>query len=120
MGDRVKQVIVVNLAAPMELGRLVAQACHSAVLNVLSRGSWNEDTFSLTTQDFALKWWMKEQFTKVVCKAWGDDQMLAIKKEAEDNGLYVAMMQEDGYITSIAIGPAEIEKFRWAEKLPLL
>lgn len=118
----VKQIIVVNMAAPMSLGRLVAQSCHASMLSILNRGSWDGDVFSLKTDDdsFALKYWMKESFTKVACKAWGAEQMLAIKADAESRGLYVSVMEEEGHITAIALGPAESKKLEFTKSLVLL
>lgn len=127
MADIVKQIIVVNMAVPMPIGRLMAQAAHASVSSILSRGSWtqygidNADyTFELHTKDAALKWWMEEQFTKVVCKAWGKDMMLKIKAEAEAKGVYVSVMEEDGFITAIALGPALIEDLEFTKGLALM
>jgi len=120
MADIVKQVIIINLKAPMSLGRLMAQAAHASVLNILSRGGWENDIFILNVQDFALRWWMKKQFTKVVCKAWGNDQMLEIKTEAEEKGIYVSVMEEEGFITALALGPAEIKDLKFTKTLALM
>ena len=120
MADIVKQVIVVNMAVPMPIGRLMAQAAHASVLNILNRGTWNENNFTISTKDFALKWWMEEQFTKVVCKAWGKEQMLKLKEKAESLGIYVSVMEEDTFITAMALGPAIIKDLEFTKTLPLM
>jgi peptidyl-tRNA hydrolase len=125
--DSVKQVLVVNMAVPFPLGRLAAQISHASVSNIITRGKWDKDideegyyTFTLKTKDKALKWWMEEQFTKVVCKAWGKEQMLKVKAEAEEKGIYVGVMEEDGFITAIALGPAFIEDLEFTKGLALM
>ena len=120
MADNIKQVIVVNMSVPMAIGRLVAQAAHASVLNILNRGEWKNETFSLKTEDLPLTYWMKGEFTKVILKAWGKDQMLKIKQQAEGKGIYTSVMEEDGFITAIALGPAERSDLKFTEVLPLL
>lgn len=120
MPDIVKQVIVVNMAVPMPIGRLMAQAAHASVLNILNRGTWSDHTFTIHTDDDALKWWMEEQFTKVVCKAWGKESMMKIKAKAEELGIYVSVMEEDGFITAIALGPALVKDLEFTKGLALM
>ena len=120
MADRVKQVIVVNMATPMPIGRLMAQAAHASVLNILNRGTWKDHIFTIDTEDVALRWWMEEEFTKVVCKAWGKEAMMKIKETAENKNVAVSLMEEDGFITALALGPALKEELEFIKVLPLM
>jgi peptidyl-tRNA hydrolase len=122
MNDRpVQQAIIVNLDSHMGLGRIVAQAAHSSILSLLKKGVWNNKDFHITGIDDALQFWMKESFTKVTFRGWGNDHMTTLQREAETLGLDVAVMQEEGIITAIAIGPDYSDKIRpVTEKLRLL
>jgi peptidyl-tRNA hydrolase len=131
MADIVKQVIVVNMAVPFPIGRLMAHAAHASVSNILKRGSWTTTItdrpsgetkyiYELHTKDAALKWWMEEQFTKVVCKAWGKEAMMKIKAQAEEKGIYVSVMEEEGFVTAIALGPALIKDLEFTKQLSLM
>lgn len=121
MPDEVKQVLVVNMAVPMTIGRLMAQVTHAAVLNVIDRGNWKDHTFTVdATNDPAYELWMAEQFTAVVCKAWGKEAMLKIKAQAEALGIHVSVMEEDGFITAIGIGPASIKNLEFTKGLALM
>lgn len=110
-----KQVIIVNMAANMPIGRLTAQACHASLLNILNRGEWKGSTFSVNAKhDPDLEYWMKEGFTKVVFKEWGEDRLMEILKYAQALGLQSSSMVEDDdgllTLTAIALGPAESSK----------
>jgi peptidyl-tRNA hydrolase len=120
MADEVKQVIVVNMAVPFPLGRLMAQIAHASMLNIVNRGTWNGDKFSIDADDLALRFWLKDHYTKVVCKAWGKEQMMKIKAEAEKRKLYVALMEEEGFITALAIGPADVKDLSFTDTLALV
>jgi peptidyl-tRNA hydrolase len=121
MADPIKQVIVINMASKMPLGRLLAQAMHASTLNIIDRGKWDGDKLTIdATGDFPLKKWLGEQFTKVVCKAWGEDQLLTIRDKAIKKGVHVSMMREDGEMTAIALGPDFRERLAFTEVLPLL
>lgn len=125
MADSVKMVIVVNMAVPMPIGRLMAQAAHASVSSILSRGEWTsfeggEHKFELYTKDEALQLWCSEQFTKVVCKAWGKEAMMKIIDQAKERDVHVAVMEEDGFITAIALGPSLIKDLEFTKQLALM
>lgn len=106
MSNSVKQVLVVNLAANMGIGRLFSQAAHSSIMSLLQEGKWEGNTFTILNVDDTLKYWMKESFTKVVVKAWGEDQLRDLEKEASRNGIRTALFTEDdGQVTCLALGP---------------
>lgn len=91
----------------MPLGRLVAQAAHASYLAVLHEGTWEEyNKFTIDTSgDLALDDWLKNSFTKVVCKAWGRQALIDLKDEADRLGIKNGLMEEDGELTALAIGP---------------
>ena len=103
-----KQAIIVNMAVDYPLGRIVAQTCHASVLNILQQGTWDENEFRINTSGREeLKYWLKEHFTKVVFKVWGEDQLLDIIAQAERKGIpYSVMVEDDGNKTAIALGPS--------------
>ena len=51
---------------------------------------------------------MKESFTKIVVKAWGEDQLKALEKQAISRGISSSIFTEDtGEMTCLALGPAD-------------
>jgi peptidyl-tRNA hydrolase len=121
MADPISQKIVVNMDIPMSLGRICAQAAHASWLAVLQQGKWYpdefmpyggaEETFIIDTHGKApLRSWLQDQFTKVMLRGWGDQMLLDLKTEAEKLGLPVGLMEEDGHLTALAIGPAYTEE----------
>lgn len=117
-----KQIIVINMEANMPLGRLVAQAAHASYIAVLHQGEWIENNkFVLdTTNDKPFEDWLKNSFTKIVCKTWGKQSLLDIKEEADKLGLKTGLMEEDGELTALAIGPEPNEALRHFGYLKLL
>ena len=105
--SNIKQVLVVNLAANMGIGRLFSQAAHSSIMSLLQEGIWDGDNFVIPNADDTLRYWMQESFTKVVVKAWGEDQLRELEKEASRKGIRTALFIEDtGETTCLALGPA--------------
>lgn len=107
-----QQAIIVNLDSHMGLGRIVAQACHSSILSLLKKGEWDNNNFHITNVEEALEFWMKESFTKVTFRAWGNDHMLSLQKEAEGLGLSTALMEEEGIITALSVGPDYADRIK--------
>ncbi len=102
----VKQVIVVNMKVPFPIGRLDAQSCHACGNAILSMGRWlNKSTFIIDGVKPEIRKWMDEEPTKVVCKEWGRDALMALYTEAKAKGLPCGMEEDDGFLTAIAIGP---------------
>ena len=117
----VRQIIVANLATPFPLGRLSAHIAHAAVAGVLDQGEWIDNTFQVVTDGAPdLRYWMRESFTKAVCKAWGKDEMMSIKEKADRCGIHTSLIEEDGFITALSIGPDSDEKMDQFKYLPLL
>ena len=112
MKNNPKQAIIVNMAVNMPIGRLIAQACHASLISILNKGKWNNDTFSLDTENnFPLKYWLKGDYTKIVFKEWGESRLEEIIKQAEELNIpYGKMIEEEkgeSILTAIALGPIE-------------
>ena len=124
MASDTKLVVVVNMAAKMSIGRLAAQIAHAATLAILEAGKWTPDhTFYVSTYDDpVLRYWMKENITKVVVKAWGEEQLAELKKQAEERDIRTALMiEDDGQVTALALGPDLSEALDpLTRELPLL
>jgi peptidyl-tRNA hydrolase len=117
MADPISQKIVVNLDCPMSIGRLAIQLSHASWLAVLNQGKWYpdefmpyggaEETFIIDTHGKApLRTWLKDSFTAIALRGFGDEMLWELKEQAEALGLPVGLMEEDGHYTALAIGPA--------------
>lgn len=110
MPDKVCQKIVVNLDCAMSSGRLAAQAAHSSWLAVLNQGHWDGSSFVIPCEGKPeLMSWLQGQFTKVMLRGWGREHLEFIKRDAEEYGLPVGLMEEDGFATALAIGPGDVD-----------
>ena len=123
MPDKICQKIVANLEIPFSLGRIDAQCAHASWISVLNQGFWDDnDNLIISCKDKPeLKEWLKGQFTKVMLRGWGKEMLLNLKEQAESAGLPTGLMEEEGFVTALAIGPANTEKIDLAiGKLNLL
>lgn len=113
MPDKVCQKLIVNMNTPMGIGRLTAQAGHASWLAVLNQSRWEEDDLVIPCQGKPwLKAWLEGMFTKVALRGWGSEHILSLQDAAIRAGIPVGLMEEDGYVTSLAVGPwdtAEID-----------
>ena len=106
MSDKYIQKIVMNMETGMSLGRMYAQVAHASVLALLNRGTQTEQGFSLSFDgDEGLKEWMQKAFTKVVVKGWGNEELTKLSAWAATAGVPVGNMEEDGWVTAVAVGP---------------
>jgi len=104
-----KQVIILNMEADMGVGRLAAHAAHASIAVLLDMGEWTDhDAFEIGNIPHAMGRWMKEAFTKVVVKSWGNDTLRELHKQALAQELPTSLIEEDGYVTAVAIGPADV------------
>ena len=115
----VKQLIVVNMAVPMSYGQISAQISHCSMLGILNQGRWINNKFEVEC-DTELKLWLSEHFTIVILKTWGKDSILKLKAEAEALYLNTAVMEDYGFTTALAIGPALDSKLAPFKRLTLL
>lgn len=121
MEDEYKQVVIVRTDIKMSKGKLAVQVAHAAVeavIRCLESPICKENIFI----------WRSQGQKKIVVKVKSLDEILEIKKEAEDLGLITALIADAGLtevppgtITALAIGPAPanlIDKI--TKSLPLL
>ena len=106
MGDPIKQVIILNDKVEWPVGRMIAQGMHASWLSVMNQAHWNENHFVVDTfEKPGLKRWLEDEFTKVVLRGKDLESILNLKREAESKGLATGLMEEDGEVTALAIGP---------------
>lgn len=106
----VKQVIVVNMKVPMGIGQLAAQAAHASIAVFLNMGEWPDRTkFEINDLSSPMIYWMKKSFTKIMCKAWGEAELMNLYDDAKEAGLPVSFIKDYGHLTAIAIGPDKAE-----------
>jgi len=118
---KVKLIIILNMAVPFPLGRLCAMCAHAATAAILDRGYWSSTYFCIEPlKDEALRIWMEESFTKVICKVWGEDKLIQMKEMATFNNIHTSMIEEDGHLAALSIGPAFKEDLRFTKELILL
>jgi PTH2 family peptidyl-tRNA hydrolase len=113
-----KQVIIVRTDIRMSKGKLAVQACHASVsaLEIARKmhPSW-------------VKSWLNEGQKKVVAKVKSLESLEKLRREAENNNLPNALIEDKGLtqvppgtVTALGIGPApEEEVDRITHDLPL-
>ena len=108
MGDPIKQVIVLNGEVPWGIGRLMAHVAHASWLSVMNQAVHHEEEERYSVDlagKPALRDWLVSEYTKVVLNGKGKEVLLNLKKQAESKGLATGLMEEDGEVTALAIGP---------------
>lgn len=128
----VKQVIVVRKDLNMRKGKMIAQSCHASMKIFFDRmtkhytlpNSWGPEEKDYTGIHYELEnvtpemeEWIDGIFTKIVVSIDSLDELLEVKEKAEDAGLPVALIEDNGLTefkgvkttTCIAIGPADSE-----------
>lgn len=105
---RVKQVIAVRSDLKMGKGKLAAQVAHGAVAGM-------EET--RRRQPEWVEEWLQEGQPKIVVRVGGLDELLALKVEAEEADIPLALVQDRGLtqlppgtITCLALGPAPSDR----------
>lgn len=110
MPDKICQKIIANMNTNMSIGRLNAQCAHASWISVLDLGYWDGDNFIIScSNNPELKEWLSGNFTKVVLKSWSNESLIELRDKAVKAGLPVGLMNEDGFNTALAIGPANIK-----------
>ena len=114
-----KQVIVFRSDLRLTKGKMAAQAGHAAV-------SAAEEA----RKSFRNWWkaWIKEGQCKIVVKVAGENEMLELKRQAEESSMPCALITDRGLTeippgtkTCLGIGPAPNEKVdEVTSRLPLL
>jgi len=124
----IRQIVVVNMAVPMDFSQLSVQVAHASMLGVLNQGQWvsqdNQEVEDLLFINCIAKpelmTWLKDHFTLVVCKVWGKKTIMELEAEAKRYDINTAIMEDYGHTTALAIGPASEEKLLPFKRLTLL
>lgn len=98
-----KMVIVVRRDLHMRKGKAIAQACHGAVniiLKTLDRDGlpWYTvgDGMIVVDGDSALSEWFSNSYTKVCLYVDSEDELLNLKKKADDDGILSTLVRDNG------------------------
>ena len=99
-----KQVMVVRTDLKMGKGKIAAQCCHGSI------GSYKRSS------NEKIRIWENEAYAKVICKVKTLDELLALKKLADEKSLTTYLVVDAGRtqiptssVTVLAIGPDEDE-----------
>ncbi|MFZ0513235.1 MAG: peptidyl-tRNA hydrolase Pth2 [Candidatus Nitrosopolaris sp.] len=99
-----KQVIVVRRDLRMGIGKMAAQVAHAAVLGAERTKQFNQVWFHR---------WFESGQAKVVVKVQSFEELIALRKDAENMSLIVVQVEDRGLTqipagttTCIGIGPA--------------
>lgn len=102
-----KQAIIIRKDLKMPTGKSVGQGAHVAVPAAV-------DVYKKSPEIYEA--WMKEGQAKIVLRVESLEELLALKKKADEKGLPTAIISdfgltvlEPGTTTAIAIGPATVE-----------
>ena len=97
-----KQVMVVRTDLKMGKGKIAAQCCHGSI------GSYKRSS------NEKIRKWENEAYAKVICKVKTLDELLALKKLADEKSLTTYLVVDAGRtqiptssVTVLAIGPDE-------------
>jgi PTH2 family peptidyl-tRNA hydrolase len=116
--DRVyKQVIVMRHDLKMRRGKQIAQGAHASMAFLASRLKVS-GVVSMNEFDEASQAWLSGGFAKICCRVDSEDELLAIRDVASQQGLEVHMITDSGKTefhgvptnTCLAIGPDESSK----------
>lgn len=151
MSYDIKQVIVMRTDLNMRKGKMVAQGSHASMkvfFDLMRPVIYHKSDGKVETMEYILDIyqepnrkgakpfldrremaeWKEGKFAKIVVAATSEDQLLDLYQQAQDAGLPVALITDEGYTefngvatnTCIAIGPAnktEIDKITGDLKL---
>lgn len=112
-----KQVIVMRKDLNMRKGKMVAQGAHASMAFITRRLApccSRSDAVKFRLTD-AEKEWLNESFTKICVSVNSEEELLAIKADADTAGLECHLIQDNGLTefggiptyTCLAIGPDE-------------
>ena len=112
-----KQVIVVRHDLKMRRGKQIAQGAHASMAFLTSRLKVS-GAVSMNEFDEAAQAWLSGGFAKICCRVDSEDELLAIRDLASQQGLEVHVITDSGKTefhgvptnTCLAIGPDESSK----------
>jgi len=119
---KTKQVIVIRKDLNMRKGKMIAQGAHAsmkAILDLMHHSEFYEEytTIGVTMHhDKPLYQWLTGLFTKIVVSCDSEEELLSLKKSADDYKIINALIHDSGLTefhgvatyTALAIGPDEI------------
>jgi PTH2 family peptidyl-tRNA hydrolase len=119
-----KQVIVVRKDLKMRKGKIGAQCSHAAKLLFIKRLEKQCIDDGIIHYSFIVNekspfdYWMNELFTTVVVSCNSEEELLEIKKQAEESGIETILIQDSGKTefhgvptyTVLGLGPEEVNK----------
>ena len=101
---KMKQVMIVRTDLKMRKGKIAAQCCHGAI------GAYKKSPAD------KIRKWENEAYAKVVLKVQTKEELIELKKLADDNGISNYLVVDAGRtqiptssITVLALGPDEDE-----------
>ena len=101
----VKLILIINNGLKMGKGKIAAQAGHASVQATLKAGEKNP---------LALQAWLSSGQKKVCLKGDDADHLLALEKQAKEEGLLTSKIHDAGHtqipsgsLTVLAIGPCQ-------------
>ena len=128
----IKQVIVMRKDLNMRKGKMIAQGSHASMKIFFDRmkqsvnypfSSIGDDATEVISYEIEnitkeMVEWIEGAFTKIVLSVNSLEELLEIKNKAEEAGLPVALIEDNGWtefggvktITCIAIGPDDSER----------
>ena len=99
-----KQIMIVRTDLKMRKGKIAAQCCHGAI------GAYKKSPAD------KIRKWENEAYAKVVLKVQTKEELIELKKLADDNGIANYLVVDAGRtqiptssITVLALGPDEDE-----------
>ena len=112
-----KQVIVVRHDLKMRRGKQIAQGAHGSMAFLTSRLKVS-GAVSMNEFDQAAQAWLSGGFAKICCRVDSEEELLAIRDLASQQGLEVHVITDSGKTefhgvptnTCLAIGPDESSK----------
>ena len=112
-----KQVIVMRHDLKMRRGKQIAQGAHASMAFLATRLKVS-GVVSMNEFDEAAQAWLSGGFAKICCRVDSEEELLAIRDLANQQGLEVHMNTDRGKtefhgvatITCLAIGPDESSK----------
>lgn len=112
-----KQVIVMRKDLNMRKGKLVAQGAHASLGALLSLGH-RDGANLIIPLDSRIEPWLSGIFKKICVYVNSEEELLALHRKAEENGLITCLITDRGLtefnnvptITALAVGPDTYER----------
>ena len=132
MKDEIKQVMVVRKDLNMRKGKMCAQVAHASMKVILDKMNFVDISLThpsvysprfselsmIVPKSSSLYKWLQGPFTKIVVSVDSEEELLEIKRKAEDADILCTLVTDAGKTefhgeatnTVVAVGPEEVEK----------